>query len=113
MAPARERLREEEFAQAWATGRALSVEQAIAEARTLADEIVASTPKQRTGRGGLTPREMDVLRLVVEGRTNQEIADALFVSHRTARAHVAAILAKLDVPTRAAAASYAIRYDLI
>jgi DNA-binding CsgD family transcriptional regulator len=113
MAPARERLREAEFAQAWATGRTLSVEQAIAEGRTLADEIVASTPKQRTGRGGLTPREMDVLRLVVEGHTNQEIADALFVSHRTARAHVAAILAKLDAPTRAAAASYAIRHDLI
>jgi predicted ATPase/DNA-binding CsgD family transcriptional regulator len=113
MAPARERLREEDFAQAWATGGALLVEQAIAEARTLADEIVASTPKQRTGRGGLTPREMDVLRLVVEGRSNQEIAERLFISHRTARAHVAAILAKLDVPTRTAAASYAIRHDLI
>ena len=50
---------------------------------------------------GLTPRELDVLRLVVAGRTNAEIAEALFVSRRTVTTHVSHLYAKLGVASRA------------
>lgn len=62
---------------------------------------------------GLTPREVAVLRLVAEGRSNQEIARALFVSEFTIKRHVANILTKLDLPSRAAAAAHAVRRGLV
>lgn len=52
---------------------------------------------------GLTARQAEVLELLGEGLTNTEIADRLFVSYRTVENHVAAILMKLDVPTRGTA----------
>jgi DNA-binding CsgD family transcriptional regulator len=55
-------------------------------------------------------RELEVLRLVAAGRTNREIADALFVTPRTAATHVTHILAKLDVASRTEAAAWAVRY---
>jgi DNA-binding CsgD family transcriptional regulator len=58
-------------------------------------------------RSGLTPREVEVLRLLAAGLTDREIADRLFITRRTASNHVAAILAKLGVPTRRAAATEA------
>ena len=60
----------------------------------------------------LTPREREVLRLLVEGRSNPEIAAALFVSPRTAETHVTHILAKLGVTSRAEAAAHAVRVGL-
>jgi DNA-binding NarL/FixJ family response regulator len=56
---------------------------------------------------GLTDRQVDVLRLVADGLTNVQIADRLVVSVRTVDSHVAAILAKLGVPTRQDAARLA------
>ncbi len=61
---------------------------------------------------GLTPREREVLRLVAQGRTNREIADSLFVSHRTATTHVANILGKLGVSSRTEATAWAVREGL-
>ena len=58
---------------------------------------------------GLTPREREVLRLVAQGRTNREIANTLFVSHRTAATHVANILGKLGVSSRTEATAWAVR----
>ncbi len=52
---------------------------------------------------GLTSRQAEVLELLAEGLTNTQIADRLFVSYRTVENHVAAVLMKLDVPTRGAA----------
>ena len=52
---------------------------------------------------GLTARQAEVLDLLAQGRTNTDIADELFVSHRTVENHVSAILMKLDVPNREAA----------
>ena len=57
----------------------------------------------------LTQREMEILKLVAEGLTNQEIADRLVVSERTVRAHVSNILAKLHLANRTQAALYALR----
>jgi DNA-binding NarL/FixJ family response regulator len=55
----------------------------------------------------LTPREREVVRLVAEGRTNQQIATALGVTERTARAHVSNILTKLGLTSRTQAAVWA------
>ena len=62
---------------------------------------------------GLTPRELDVLALVAEGRSNRQIADALFISAKTASVHVSNILAKLGVVSRVEAAAVAHRLDLL
>jgi DNA-binding NarL/FixJ family response regulator len=62
---------------------------------------------------GLTPREVDVLRLVVAGRTDGVIADTLFISRRTASKHVSAILTKLAARSRAEAAVRAVRDGLV
>ena len=61
---------------------------------------------------GLTPREREVVALVAEGRTNRQIADALFISDKTASVHVSNILAKLGVANRAEAAATAHRRGL-
>ena len=62
---------------------------------------------------GLTARQMDVLALMSDGRTNAEIADRLFISYKTVDHHVSAILAKLDARTRAEAVSIAFQSNLI
>ncbi len=62
--------------------------------------------------GDLTPQEMHVLALIAEGRTNREIADALFLSEGTVRNYVSSILSKLNVSNRAEAAAYAIQHHL-
>jgi DNA-binding CsgD family transcriptional regulator len=61
---------------------------------------------------GLTPRELEVLLLVAEGRTNREIGATLFMSEKTASVHVSRILAKLDVGGRVEAAAVAHRLGL-
>lgn len=61
---------------------------------------------------GLSPRELDVLRLIAAGLSNAAIADRLFVSPRTVKVHVANIYRKLGVANRADAARVAADYDL-
>jgi DNA-binding CsgD family transcriptional regulator/tetratricopeptide (TPR) repeat protein len=73
-------------------------------------EVASVAPS--AGAAGLTPRELEVLRLVAEGRTNQQIADVLFISRKTASVHVSNILAKLGVRTRVEAAASAHRLGL-
>ena len=62
---------------------------------------------------GLTPREVEVLRLLVEGRSNRQIAEQLFISGKTASVHVTRILAKLGVHSRRDAAAQARKLGLI
>jgi DNA-binding NarL/FixJ family response regulator len=62
--------------------------------------------------GELTPRELEVLRLLAEGMENSEIAAELVISTRTARNHVASILEKLQMQNRIQAAVYAVRHGL-
>jgi DNA-binding NarL/FixJ family response regulator len=61
----------------------------------------------------LTSREQDVLRLLVEGSSDREIAEALGLSYRTVTSHVRNILGKLDVTSRTAAATQAVRRGLV
>jgi DNA-binding CsgD family transcriptional regulator len=61
---------------------------------------------------GLTPREREALTLIAEGRTDRQIAEALFISPRTAAMHVSSILAKLGVANRGGAAAVAHRLRL-
>jgi DNA-binding CsgD family transcriptional regulator len=70
-------------------------------------------PRQTEPRFGLSPRELDVLRLLVQGKSDKEIADELFISHHTVMRLVSSILRKLDVDSRAAAAVAAVRRDLV
>jgi class 3 adenylate cyclase/DNA-binding CsgD family transcriptional regulator len=64
-------------------------------------------------RHGLTPRELQVLRLVSAGKTNGAIAAELFLSRRTIERHVSNIFTKLDLPSRAAATAWAYEHKLI
>lgn len=61
----------------------------------------------------LSPRETQVLRLIVDGRTNAEIAVSLHLSERTVHRHVSNILTKLGLPSRTAAAIHAVRSRLV
>jgi ATP/maltotriose-dependent transcriptional regulator MalT len=63
--------------------------------------------------GGLTGREVQVLRLVAAGKTNRAIAADLFISEKTVARHVSNIFAKLDLSSRAAATAYAYEHDLV
>ena len=62
---------------------------------------------------GLTPRELEVLRLVASGKTNKAIAAQLFLSEKTVDRHTSNILTKLDVLSRAAATAFAYEHRLI
>lgn len=68
---------------------------------------------RRGAAGGLSEREVEVLRLVAQGLSNREIADRLFISSRTAESHVQHIYTKIGLSTRAGAAMFAMRHDLI
>jgi DNA-binding NarL/FixJ family response regulator len=63
--------------------------------------------------GELTRREREVLVLVAEGKSNQDIADALFISERTARTHVSHVIGKLGLESRVQAALWAVRQGLV
>lgn len=77
----------------------------------LAHESASASPPEQTEE--LTPREVEVLKLVAGGLTNQQIAAHLTLSERTIAAHVRSILAKLQVANRTQAALYAIRQGLV
>jgi DNA-binding CsgD family transcriptional regulator len=73
---------------------------------------VVAPSAEKSPVAGLTPREIEVLQLVAEGRSNGEIGSALFISTKTASVHVSNILAKLGVSGRGEAAAVAHRIGL-
>jgi DNA-binding NarL/FixJ family response regulator len=72
-----------------------------------------SRPAAAKDTGGLTARELEVLRLVAAGKTNRTIAADLFLSEKTVARHVSNIFVKLGVSSRAAATAYAYEHDLV
>jgi predicted ATPase/DNA-binding CsgD family transcriptional regulator/DNA-binding XRE family transcriptional regulator len=122
-----------QFSTSWVEGRALSPAGAIALAgenlpsqdatdaetgmvvATAADvewTPAAPQPSDVTGHG-LTPRELEVLRLVATGRSNREIAEALSISVPTVKRHLSTILGKLALPSRSSATAYAHTHHLV
>jgi ATP/maltotriose-dependent transcriptional regulator MalT len=83
-------------------------------ARSLFDQLgvalAAATPVDRPS--GLTEREVEVLRLLAEGRTNKEIASELYLSAKTVSRHLSNIFTKIGVSSRAAATAFAYQHDL-
>ncbi len=115
LAIARGQLDRVAFDQAWQEGQAMTVEQAIVEA-----EGIANTPPSPSATGksaqhiaGLIDREVEVLRWLARGLSNQEIADKLVLSKRTVHAHLRSIYSKLDVTSRSAATRAAIDSHLV
>jgi predicted ATPase/DNA-binding NarL/FixJ family response regulator len=123
-------LGEHAFAAAWSAGRTLPLEEAIAEALAVTENLdltttthsapaalptsLDATPASEAGaRAGLTRRELEVLRLLIEGRSDPEIAAALSIARRTASKYVATILEKLGAASRTAAAMRALREGLV
>lgn len=74
---------------------------------------IATRLADRLVRPSLTPRELDVLRLVAKGRTNKEIASAMFVSEETVKTHMKSLFQKLDVHDRAEAISVSLKRGII
>ncbi|MGH9176870.1 MAG: helix-turn-helix domain-containing protein, partial [Vicinamibacterales bacterium] len=105
-------LNDEEFTAAWDEGRLMTLDELLdlsatppaAPARAEAREPVTA---------GLSAREMEVLGLLVAGHSDRQIAESLYISHRTAQGHVGSIFNKLGVNSRTAAATTAIRLGLV
>lgn len=95
---------------AWREGFELNEPTMIAEALTW-DPVPRPVAERRrpSDAAGLSPRELDVLRLMADGLTNQAIADQLYLSRRTVTSHASNIIAKLGVTTRTAAVAWALR----
>jgi non-specific serine/threonine protein kinase len=109
-------LGDEAFAVAWKHGSRMLTDEVVATAEdvlTAARRRGVEPADQDSRRGRLTIRELDVLRLLVAGKSNPEIAVALFISPRTASTHVSNIFAKLDVTSRTEAATWAVRQGLV
>jgi DNA-binding CsgD family transcriptional regulator len=121
---ARAQLGDLAFERALQEGRDMSMEAAIAYALQEMPELelggvssvdaalkVAAEPKQSYP-NGLSRREVELLRLLAHGLTNEQIAERLFLSRNTVRAHLYSIYSKIDVPNRGAAIRFATDHGL-
>ena len=101
----------------WTTGQTQPREASIARALAMAEDAQGSADRQSPPVpevfARLTPRELDVLRLIAAGHSDREIAAELFVSPRTVNVHVSNIFSKLGIHSRAAVTAHAIRHGLI
>jgi ATP/maltotriose-dependent transcriptional regulator MalT len=121
----RSRLGEEAFTAAWAEGRSMTPEQALAAPeQSITPESVPAVPQslpegkltlpsKPTYPAGPTAREMEVLRLVAQGMTNPQIAERIILSLHTVNAHVRSIYNKLEVNSRSAVTRYALEHHLL
>ncbi|MBN2551664.1 MAG: response regulator transcription factor [Spirochaetales bacterium] len=82
-------------------------------ARKLMNQFVDPKIKAEAVHGGLTPREMEVLRLLAQGMSNAGLAEALFISEKTVKTHISNILGKLNLADRTQAAIYAYKHGLV
>lgn len=114
LATTQARLGEHEFAAAWSKGWALPTEQAVVEARRILAlpawvcPAVGAAPA-----ASLSPREIDVMRLLVAGYSDRDIGAALRISPRTVQTHVASLFAKFGVDSRVEVTALAVRRGLV
>jgi predicted ATPase/class 3 adenylate cyclase/DNA-binding CsgD family transcriptional regulator len=119
VAAVRSDLGEQAFATAWAEGRTMTAGQALPaqEAVPMSPSMEARQPSiPPTGPillAGLTAREVEVLRLIAQGRTDAQIAEHLVISPRTVNHHTTSLYSKLGVSSRAAATRYALEHNLL
>ena len=96
---------------------AKAIRDAVSGRSTLSPEaarvLVQATRPTKQPLFDLTEREMEVLNLVVQGQSNQQIAEALVISLATVKAHISNILSKLQVSSRAEAIAFAIKHKLV
>jgi NarL family two-component system response regulator LiaR len=96
---------------------ARAIREAAAGRSTLSPEaarvLVQATRSPKQPWLDLTERELQVLKLVVQGQSNRQIADAMFISITTVKAHVSNILSKLQVSNRAEAIAYALKHKIV
>jgi ATP/maltotriose-dependent transcriptional regulator MalT len=89
----------------------------VSSAEAIRERLASSAdqrgPSAARDKSGLTAREIEVLRLISSGLSNQAIADRLCISEHTVHRHVANTLSKLDVPSRSAAVAHAARLGLL
>jgi predicted ATPase/DNA-binding CsgD family transcriptional regulator len=109
----------ERFLAAQESGRSLTITEAVAEALALLETLeprlrqATAAATNRLAEHGLTPRELEVLRLVAAGRSNREIAEVLFISVPTVKRHLTNVLGKLGLPSRSALNTYAHTHGLV
>jgi DNA-binding CsgD family transcriptional regulator len=106
LADVRAALSEASFDAAWAEGRTMTSEQAI-------EYALEEPPPDSETAHALTRRELEVLRLVARGMSNQQIAESLTISEHTVHRHVSNVLGKLGVSSRTAAVARAAKLDLL
>jgi NarL family two-component system response regulator LiaR len=96
---------------------AKAIRDAVSGRSTLSPEaarvLVQATRPTKQPLFDLTEREREVLNLVVQGNSNQQIAETLIISLATVKAHISSILSKLQVSSRAEASAYAIKHKLV
>jgi predicted ATPase/DNA-binding CsgD family transcriptional regulator len=120
----RNELGEETFKSMWLQGRRMTPEQAIAARVSLMTQTSQETMQQQASSTSttrkrvsyplrLTPREMDVLRLLAQGLTDAEIAERLDISYRTVSTHLTSIYNKLGINSRVTAVRFAVENQLI
>jgi DNA-binding NarL/FixJ family response regulator len=93
------------------------LKQAVAEAQTVTGDASRTAPADpdpspSSAAGGLSPRELEVLKLVAGGLTNAQVAERLFLSPRTVNAHLNSTYHKLGVSSRSAATRFAVEHGL-
>jgi DNA-binding NarL/FixJ family response regulator len=113
-------LGEQAFRAAWAEGRMMTPEQALAAQgkamlpTPLPARLTAAPPLQPpTSPFGLTAREVEVLRLLAQGWTDARIAEHLVISPRTVNRHITSLYSKLGVSSRAAATRFAHEHHVL
>lgn len=93
----------------WTMARSTFADLGARDAEREVEQLLGDAPVP----GDLSPRELDVLRLVAAGKTNAEIAAELFVAEKTVARHLSNIFTKLDVGSRTAAAAFAFEHRLV
>lgn len=113
----RDALGADAYERAWSAGAATRLQQSLDEASDFLERVragdTAQKPEPARDPFGLTSRERDVLQLLAQGKSDREIAEALFIGTRTVESHVANLLAKLGAGNRTEAAALAVRQGIV